>query len=69
MYCIYKLRDTYFLKIIEDYAPTREHSNEVTKDFYDDVSRTIQNEKCYYQILIEDYSANVRSREVTHRLQ
>lgn len=62
IYVCLKLNEMYSVKVIQAYAPTTTHDEEV-ETFYEDVSRAMEENRAHYQILTGDFNAKLGKRE------
>ena len=53
-----KINTTYYLQVVEVYAPTSIHEDEEVEEFYE-VSKIMSEDKSYYEIVIGDFNAKV----------
>lgn len=63
VYVCLKLNNKYSLKIIQAYAPTSTYTNEEVEEFYEDISRAIEENRTQYTMVIGDFNAKLGKRE------
>ena len=56
-----RINTMYYLQVVQVYAPTSAHKDEEVKEFYEEVSKIMNENKSYYKIVIGDFNAKVGS--------
>ena len=54
-----QLNKSYKIQVVQVYAPTTSHSDEMVEKFYEDINKAVDREKCNMTILMEDFNAKV----------
>lgn len=59
-YLIVKLTERYSLKVVQVYAPTSAHSDDVVEEMFEDISKALHSTtKAHYNVLMGDFNAKV----------